>query len=92
MSGVKQFLLPLLLAFFCSLVFSIASTSASANAENVTSFGAMSAEAGVRVDDLVVRRVRDTALGNVCYVAQSYAFAAAPHGRVVAIDCLPEKH
>lgn len=50
----------------------------------------LSAEAGTRVDDMTIRRVRDTSNGVVCYVASSYAYSVAPRGRTVAIDCVQE--
>ena len=45
-------------------------------------------ETSTRVDDATVRRIRDTSNGVVCYLVTNYAYAQAPHGRTVAIDCL----
>lgn len=53
--------------------------------------GGLSAEADVRVDGVLVRRVRDPSNGMVCYVASSYAYAVAPHGNTLAISCAKEK-
>ena len=48
------------------------------------------AESSMRVDDATVRRVRDRSNGVVCYLVTNYAYAQAPYGRTVAIDCLKE--
>lgn len=50
--------------------------------------GGLSAEADTRIDDMLVRRIRDPSNGVVCYMTTQYAFAAAPHGRTVAIACV----
>jgi hypothetical protein len=50
--------------------------------------GGLSAEADVRVDGVLVRRVRDPSNGVVCYVASSYAYAVAPHGNTLAVACV----
>jgi len=60
-------------------------------ASHAAELDTLSAEASVRVDDMVIRRVRDPSNGVVCYTTSSYAFAVAPHGRTVAIACLKEK-
>lgn len=50
--------------------------------------GGLSAEADVRADGVLVRRVRDPSNGVVCYVASSYAYAVAPHGNTLAVACV----
>lgn len=52
--------------------------------------GGLSAEADVRSDGILVRRVRDPRNGVVCYVASAYAYVVAPHGNTLAITCLKE--
>jgi len=50
--------------------------------------GGLSAEADVRADGVLIRRVRDPSNGVVCYVASSYAYAVAPHGNTLAVACV----